>query len=82
MPTYGFKCKECGEEWEKSTLIRDRDEEQECPECKCFASRRLFEPGRLADPIAIGVQKPSKAFQDKMKAMKEYYPDSTVRTDW
>ena len=47
MPSYNFKCKECGYEYEDFVMrISDGDKEQECPLCgqpaKKVFSRNTF----------------------------------------
>ena len=41
MPTYGYKCSECGTEMEDFALIKDRKETVPCTKCKTEAPRHF-----------------------------------------
>lgn len=44
MPTYEYKCKACGYEWEKKQSIKD-DPEKVCPKCKEEKAQRQISAG-------------------------------------
>jgi putative FmdB family regulatory protein len=41
MPTYSYKCPECGTELEKYLRIIHRDTAQLCPKCKAIMERLI-----------------------------------------
>lgn len=41
MPTYEYKCADCGKTWEVEKKISETPEEN-CPECKSVKTQRLI----------------------------------------
>jgi len=42
MPTYDYKCKECGKVFEGFRLFSELDEEVDCPNCGSKKTERVF----------------------------------------
>jgi len=42
MPTYDYKCKECGRVFELFRHLSELDEEVKCPDCGSEKTERLF----------------------------------------
>lgn len=52
MPTYGWRCKECGHEWDVFTTIAHRDDPETCSQCPGAGERTLSAPS--IDKTAAG----------------------------
>lgn len=42
MPLYEYKCKKCGNKFEKLVSMSKADDPMECPKCKSDESERLL----------------------------------------
>ena len=42
MPMYEYRCRKCGEQFEKLRRMQDADLEQECPECQSEEVERML----------------------------------------
>ena len=70
MPTYVYKCKECGNIFEESLKYEDRDAptEHPCRECSGIVDRIPAMSGFAYDNV--GQKKPDASFNDKLKEIK------------
>jgi putative FmdB family regulatory protein len=51
MPSYDFRCRECGEDFEAQVATSERPP---CPACGAFDPERLFTP--FAGPFTVGLR--------------------------
>lgn len=65
MPTYDYRCQQCGSVTEALVKIADRDNPQACPECAGKATRALITPPRI-DWLGLGYTSDSPEFIDRM----------------
>lgn len=53
MPTYDYKCKECGEVFELFRYLSEIDKEVKCPNCGSEKTQRLFSiPQIIGETVA------------------------------
>lgn len=82
MPTYCFRNKKSGEEWEQFMSMNDLDTYlKENPDVEQF----IGQAPALCDPVTIGVRsKPDSGFRDLLKDMKKKhsggFSKSTINT--
>lgn len=70
MPNYDFICNSCSSAWDDSMPIADRDKpvEEPCPFCGApKAVERLVGAPAIGDPVRLGIKKPPKAFQARLR---------------
>ena len=80
MPFYDYLCHECGHEFTEMRKIADRaiPENQPCPSCgQQKILQKINAPG-FSDSIKLGLQKPSREFQDLMKHIHKKAPGSQL----
>jgi putative FmdB family regulatory protein len=46
MPMYEYKCKQCGQVFERLRFVSEKDEKTECPHCRSTKTDRL--PSRFS----------------------------------
>ena len=89
MPIYDYKCKKCGNVFEKELKIADRKiptespceqivlgQIQASPTCGGEVSQLIGVPGFAYDNI--GAKKPDASFNDKLKEIKNKHHGSTL----
>lgn len=54
MPLYAYKCKSCGEKFEKVRSMSDRDEALTCPACGAAYPQRVLASFSLGSGSASG----------------------------
>ena len=54
MPTYGYKCKECGRVFEVFRRFSDYDKEIKCPNCGSDKAERTFSVPQISGETATG----------------------------
>jgi len=81
MPIYEFECSECTHQFENFYTIANMDMplEEPCPSCyKIGYIERLISGAIVCDPVALGVIKPTKAFNERLTAVKKAHRGSTI----
>ena len=81
MPYYLYGCSECSHEFEEFKTIAKYDEplSEPCPSCyKIGYIDRLISGAEICDPIAIGVRKVPKGYNEVVKNIKKNYPGNTL----
>lgn len=72
MPTYDFRCNDCGKE---STVIRkmmELDDEKKVPCDACGGERSVVISGvRYGDSIRLGIRKPDEGFREVLSKIHE-----------
>ena len=87
MPTYDYKCEECGYEFEELFSISRRKEPTEtpcerqvhraAPICGGEIKMKAVAPG-IGDPLKMGIKKPDGRYVEKLKEIKKNHPLGTV----
>lgn len=54
MPTYDYKCKECGKVFELLRHLSDIDKEVKCPNCGSEKTQRLFSVPQIRGETVAG----------------------------
>lgn len=54
MPTYDYKCKECGKVFEVFRRFSDYDKEIRCPDCGSEKSERVFSIPQISGETVTG----------------------------
>jgi putative FmdB family regulatory protein len=68
MPTYDYRCKDCGNEFEVICKISEMDDKKVCPECSCEDTERFIGGApSIGDPIRLGLRKVPDGFKDVLK---------------
>lgn len=81
MPTYNYKCENCGYEHEEMLKISERKkpETEPCSECNKLAVKQLIQSPRIVTGVNIGQYQHSDDFNSKLKEInKKYGKHSTV----
>lgn len=84
MPAYDYCCKTCGLEFEEILPISRRKEpcRSPCDYCQHLESTCQVEivvrSPFIGDSMRIGIKKPDKAFNDKLKEIKKSHYKSNV----
>lgn len=78
MPTYDFKCEECGHVFTVLCKISER-ESQECPECKSkkYQSHHTSAP-TMGDAVRMGVRKAGGDFKEVISKIHSKTPGSNL----
>ena len=75
MPTYKFRHRETGEEFEEFMKISDFDEYKELhPHLESVPNGGPA----IGDPLRLGRMKPSQDFRDRLKQIKSVHPHNTI----
>lgn len=80
MPTYDFRCKDCGETFEVLCKISEMDDPRPCKHCGSDNTEKFIggAPG-LGDSASLGLVKPPAGFRDVLKNIAERNPHSTLK---
>ena len=81
MPVYEFECSECGHEFEQFRTIAQYDMpcKEACLSCfKIGYVTRLISGAKICDPVSLGLIKPTKDFNDRLKWVKSQHAGSTI----
>lgn len=81
MPIYDYHCSSCDQIWESIYKIDDRSkpELQPCPNCNSENTVKLkITSISIGDPLLLGRMKPSSAFTERIKQIKQRYPDNSI----
>lgn len=54
MPTYDYKCKECGKVFEVFRRFSDYDKEMKCPNCGSDKAERIFSVPQISGETVTG----------------------------
>ena len=54
MPTYDYKCKECGTVFEVFRRFSDYDKETKCPNCGSDRAKRIFSVPQISGETVTG----------------------------
>jgi putative FmdB family regulatory protein len=54
MPTYDYKCKECGKVFEVLHRFSDYDKEIKCPNCGSDKTERIFSAPQISGETVVG----------------------------
>jgi len=54
MPTYDYKCKECGKVFEVFRRFSDYDKETKCPNCGSDRAERIFSVPQISGETVTG----------------------------
>ncbi len=74
MPLYDYKCKTCEHVWEEEQTIASRNNPRysPCPECGTSDNIiLLIGSPAIGDPVNLGIKKPDKAFQNRLRQIHE-----------
>ena len=79
MPRYDYECQACGFAWEDMLPMRDNKKpcEKGCPECDGEVKQVILQLN-IADPVRIGVKKPSSQFNDVLAKIHSGMPGSKL----
>ena len=84
MPTYDYRCTDCGAEYDLQLKIDDRDAPLAipCPNCEKAGTieRYLPTPPGFGDPMRLGRIRPPDAFKDVLRNMKKKIPGNTINS--
>ncbi len=77
MPTYRFRNKKTGKEWEEFMTIAEAEQKvKDDPNIEWMCGAPL-----IGDPWRQGMRKPDSFWRDKLKEIKKRNPGSTIN-DW
>ncbi len=83
MPTYDFRCKECGHTFEKMLKFAEREaypQENRCPECgDGEIEQYIAAPCGFTTPESLGRKKAPDSFRELLRNMKKAHPGSTIK---
>ncbi len=83
MPTYDFRCSECGHTSDKFLKIADLDSSVDlpCPECGKLNFNRAYLSANHAfmSPESLGRNKAPSDFRNFLSAIKKAHPGSTIK---
>ena len=83
MPTYTYKCKKCGAEFDRIRNISQRNEPCDCKVCEEKETCSMIITSKSAADIVSGVNADRKIpswFKDKSKALAQTFRNSNMRT--
>ena len=81
MPFYEFECEQCSHAFEEFQTIANIDVplEQPCPSCyKVGYINRLISGAEICDPVAVGVRKVPKGYNEVVKNIKKNIPGNNI----
>ena len=81
MPYYDYECETCGQRFEESLKIVDREEPttKPCPQEKCEGSVKMrYATPYVGDPWHFAGKKIDDGFKDKLKDIKSKHLHSTI----
>jgi putative FmdB family regulatory protein len=81
MPTYGYKCKDCGHTFEKFCSIANRGKPlgEPCPECnKITVEQQIGGAGVVPDSIMLGRKPVDEGFNEVLARIHENTPGSNL----
>lgn len=77
MPTYTFRDKNSGEEWDDIMSISDKEKYlEENPHIEQLIFKKAL---GICDPVRLSVRKPDHGFNDVLKKVKAAHPLGNVR---
>lgn len=79
MPTYGYRCQDCGHEFEEFQSIT-ADSLTVCPECQGDIKRRIFAAGIIFKGSGFYVTDNAKAAPPSVTPSSETQPSETPST--
>jgi len=82
MPYYEFECEQCSHAFEEFQTIANIDVplEQPCPSCyKVGYINRLISGAEICDPVAVGVRKVPKGYNEVVKNIQKNHPGNTIQ---
>jgi len=79
MPNYDYVCTKCGHEFSEFQFIKDVRVPcgLPCPKCK----KKGVVDTKIGTPLihsGRGMQKPPRAFREKLQGLKKFYRGSTI----
>ena len=81
MPYYDYECEPCGQRFEESLKIVDREEPttKPCPQENCEGKVKMsFAIPYVGDPWHFAGKKVDDGFKDKLKDIKSKHLHSTI----
>tara|TARA_Y100000034_G_scaffold129093_1_gene184899 strand:- start:1496 stop:1771 length:276 start_codon:yes stop_codon:yes gene_type:complete len=78
MPTYDYKCKDCGNSWDEHQSISARNVPRynPCPECGASGNIVLvIGKVNLGDSIQLGVKKPPADVENRLREIQKEHPN-------
>lgn len=88
MPFYKYKCKICGNEFEKLLSISSRNDplSEECEKCgsKNCIERTIDGVPLMGDPVRLGIKTPDSGFKEVLSKIHEKTAGSKLNetTKW
>jgi putative FmdB family regulatory protein len=82
MPTYNYKCKSCGHQFEDFRKISNRIWDKDCPNCgkeKDQIELTLFEAPKIVSAVRSVYSRTDQTFRDKLNSIKKHYPRNTIK---
>jgi putative FmdB family regulatory protein len=81
MPTYDYRCQDCGYSFEKLTKVDDRmrPTEEPCPNCSKSNIQFIIGAPHVGDPVAMGAVKLDPKLRRKFEAIRRAHPGSTIK---
>ena len=80
MPTYDYKCIECGYYFETVSTMAERHNPKCCPQCGGYESKQVITRGNaVLDSVRMGRTKVSEGFRDTLIDIKAEHPNSTIK---
>lgn len=73
MPTYSYKCGDCGHSFDAFKKIADREEPETCPNChKTDTAKRILTAAKIVSGVVNNINtKVPEAFKDKLREVKK-----------
>lgn len=71
MPTYTFKNKKTGKQWDDIMSISDKEAYLEA---NPHIQQLIVKPLSMGDPVRVGRKKPDDGFRDVLREIKKKHP--------